>query len=430
MTRTSGNSPSDPTASGSSEVTMGMERTASHDRLDRLRTLTEVSRALTYTSATQDVLRLTVERAAELMGGDKALIMLTDAAGLLTVRAAHGVDAERIGTLHEPLNETLVRRLQDLLGYPLEECFLSVPLVAQGQVTGLLAVVRPVGAPQTDDDEWLLSALADQAAVALENARLTEAVQLGQADRERIVDMQGRTQATLGHELRSPLSAILAYSALLLDEEFGSLRDRQRESVARIQMSGQHLLAIIENVLDVARINAGVLHLSPSVICVESVLAEAVQMVQPRATEKHQDLRVGPAGDVMVQADANRLRQALVNLIGNAIKYSPQGGAVEVVASAREMEGRPFVALAIADNGPGIPADLLDAIFEPYDRGAAASHEPGLGLGLFIARELVRQMGGDIRVRSEPGAGSTFTALLPRVAPPLPGAAPPAGAVP
>jgi phosphoserine phosphatase RsbU/P len=386
---------------------------ADRNRLERLRTLTEVSRALTYTTATEDILQITVARAAGLMGGEKALIMLADPDGVLTVRAAWGVDADRIGALHEPLNETLVRRLQDLLGYPLEECFLSVPLVAQGQVTGLLAVVRPVGAPQTEDDEWLLSALADQAAVALENARLTEAVDSGRADRERMVETQGRTQATLGHELRSPLSAILAYSSLLLDEDLGPLEDRQREGIARIQMSGQHLLAIIENVLDVARINAGILRLSSTLVHVDAVLDEAVQMVQPRAMEKQQDLRLSPGQGLMVRADPNRLRQALVNLVGNAIKYTPQGGTVEVVASAADADGQRFAALAVTDTGPGIPADSLASIFDPYDRGAAASHESGLGLGLYIARELVRQMGGDIRVRSEPGAGSTFTVLIP-----------------
>jgi phosphoserine phosphatase RsbU/P len=386
---------------------------ADQNRLERLRTLTEVSRALTYTTATEGILQITVARAAELMSGEKALIMLADPDGVLTVRAAWGVDAARIGALQEPLNETLVRRLQDILGYPLEECFLSVPLVAQGQVTGLLAVVRPVGAPQTEDDEWLLSALADQAAVALENARLTEAVDSGREDRERIVEMQGRTQATLGHELRSPLSAILAYSALLLDEEFGPLQDRQREGVARIQMSGQHLLSIIENVLDVARINAGVLRLSSTLVHVDAVLDEAVHMVQPRATEKQQELRLSPGEGLMVRADPNRLRQALVNLVGNAIKYTPRGGAVEVVTTTTDADGQRFAALSVTDTGPGIPADSLASIFNPYDRGAAASHESGLGLGLYIARELVRQMGGDIRVRSEPGAGSTFTVLIP-----------------
>jgi phosphoserine phosphatase RsbU/P len=386
---------------------------ADQSRLERLRTLTEVSRALTYTTATEDILQITVTRAAQLMGGEKALIMLAGPDGVLTVRAAWGVDADRIGALHEPLNETLVRRLQDILGYPLEECFLSVPLVAQGQVTGLLAVVRPVGAPQTEDDEWLLSALADQAAVALENARLTHAVYSERADRERMVETQGRTQATLGHELRSPLSAILAYSSLLLDEDLGPLQDRQREGVARIHMSGQHLLSIIENILDVARINAGVLRLSSTLVHVDAVLDEAVQMVQPRAMEKQQDLRLSPGKGLMVRADPNRLRQALVNVVGNAIKYTPQGGTVEVVASATDAKGQRCAALAVTDTGPGIPADILESIFDPYDRGAAASHESGLGLGLYIARELVRQMGGDIQVRSESGAGSTFTVVIP-----------------
>jgi phosphoserine phosphatase RsbU/P len=385
----------------------------SQHRLDRLRTLTEVSRALTYTTATEDVLRLTAERAAALMGADKAVIMLTDADGLLTVRAAHGVDEERVQALREPLSETLVQRLKALLDYPLEECFVSVPLVVQGQVTGLLAAVRPAGASHTDDDEWLLSALADQAAVALENARLTEAVRVERDDRTRAEEAQGRTHAMLGHELRSPLSAVLAYASLLLDHEFGPLTDRQRESIARIQMSGRHLLATIENVLDVARINAGVMKVASDDVRVADVLAEAVHILQPRAVDKHQELRVASAGDLVARADSNRLRQALVNLIGNAIKYTDAGGTVGVDVYTTDREGQPFVALAVADTGRGVPGDVLADIFEPYHRGAAAGHEPGLGLGLFIARQLVRQMGGDIEVDSEPGVGSTFTAFIP-----------------
>jgi phosphoserine phosphatase RsbU/P len=390
----------------------GTSATSQH-RLDRLRTLTEVSRALTYATATEDVLRLTAERAAALMGADKAVIMLTGADGLLSVRAAHGVDEDRIEALRAPLTETLVQRLKALLDYPLEECFLSVPLVVQGQVTGLLAAVRPAGASHADDDEWLLSALADQAAVALENARLTEAVRVERDDRTRAEEAQGRTHAMLGHELRSPLSAVLAYASLLLDHEFGPLTDRQRESIARIQMSGRHLLATIENVLDVARINAGALEVASDDVCVDAVLAEAVQILQPRAVEKHQELHVGGATDLVVRADANRLRQALVNLIGNAIKYTDAGGTVRVEVSAADREGRPCAALGVADNGRGVPADVLADIFEPYHRGVAADHEPGLGLGLYIARQLVRQMSGDIHVDSEPGVGSTFTAFIP-----------------
>jgi phosphoserine phosphatase RsbU/P len=384
------------------------------NRFNRLRTLTEVSRALTYTTSIDEVLKLAVERAAELMGADKSLIMLTDADGLLAVRCAFGIDEARLAGLHEPFTESLIRRLQVLLDYPTEECFLSVPLVVQGEVTGLLAAVRPHGEPCTEDDEWLLSALADQAAVALENARLTDAVQAEREEREELKRQavtQGRTHATLGHELRSPLTAIQSYSSLLLDGLFGPLTDRQRESVARIRMSGYHLLGIVESMLDAARINAGVMELTSRDVRLAPVLAEAVQMLQPRAAEKNQEVHTRGGEELVVRADPTRLRQVLVNLIGNAVTYSPAEAAISVELAAVERAGSPFAAIRVMDSGPGMTPEFLAAIFKPYHRGHTA--EPGLGLGLFISRELVRQMGGEIEAQSEPGAGSTFIAFLP-----------------
>lgn len=383
-------------------------------RFERLRALTEVSRALTYTTSIEEVLDLTVERAAGLVGADKALVMLTDAEGLLVMRASYGVDEARVAEFHEPLNETLIRRLQGLLDYESEQSFLSVPLVAQGEVTGLLAAVRVGEQPVTEDDEWLLSALADQAAVALENARLTRAVLQEKDERGRAAQAQGQAHATLGHELRAPLTAVQAYSALLLEGQFGPLNDRQRESVARIQMSGHHLLATIENVLDVARINAGAITITTQEVIIAGVLAETLQMLQPVAAEKDQELRVRSEDGMVVRADANRLRQALVNLLGNAIKYSPTGAVIEVEAAMVDRDGKPHAAVAVIDRGRGMSRDVLATIFEPYARGGTQDPQPGLGLGLFISRELVRQMGGDIEVQSEPGAGSTFTILLPR----------------
>lgn len=386
---------------------------ADERRNERLRTLTQVSRALTLTVSIDEVLRLTVERAAELMGADKALIMLTDAEGLLKVRACHGLDVQRMEELREPLNETLVRRLQDLLDYQLDEAFLSVPLVAHGQVTGLLAAVRAGGEPSTEDDEWLLSALADQAAVALDHARLTAAVRMERDERTRVVEAQERVHATLGHELRSPLTAIQSYSALLLDGLFGALNDRQRESVARIRMSGQHLLAIMENVMETARLGAGSIVLSTDDVHIADVVSEAVEMLQLLAADKHQGLRTDGNADLVVRADPNRLRQVLLNLIGNAIKYTPTGGSIQVEVSTCMRQGAPFGTVAVTDNGMGISSDVLATIFEPYVRGGTQGQEPGLGLGLFISRELVRQMGGEIEVTSQAGAGSTFTVYLP-----------------
>lgn len=383
------------------------------DRLERLRALTEVSRALTYTTSTEEVLRLTVDRATELVGADRALLMLTDDDGMLTVRAARGIEPERWNDIQGPLEETLIRRLQDLLDYPDEASFLSVPLVAQGNVTGLLAAVRAAGGAAREDDEWLLSALADQAAVALENARLTQAARQERGEWTRAMEVQGRAHATLGHELRSPLTAIQSYSSLLLDGLLGPITDRQREGIARIRMSGQHLLAVIENLLDMARLDADAITISTAPTPLHHVIDEAAQMLEPVAAKRQQELRTTCPHDLVVEADADRLRQALVNLIGNAIKYTPDEGTIQVDASARTREGDSFAAIAVTDNGRGIPPHVLDTIFEPYDRGAAADTEGGLGLGLFISRELIRQMGGTIDVHSEPGTGTTFNVFVP-----------------
>jgi phosphoserine phosphatase RsbU/P len=385
-------------------------------RYERIRTLTEVSRALTYTTSIEEVLRLAVARAAELMDAEKAVIMLNDADGLLTVRAAWGVDEARLQECREPLDETLIRRLQGLLGYSADECFLSVPLVARGEVTGLLAAVRTGSAPAAPDDEWLLSALADQASVALENARLSQAVQDERAAHTLVIEAQGRAHAMLGHELRSPLTAIQAYSELLREEVLGSLNERQRDAVSRIQMSGQHLLAVIESILDTARIGAGMLKLTSRDVPVADVLAEATQMLQPLAAAKNQELRIHDGEALVVRADPHRLRQALMNLISNAIKYTGTKGRVEVEVRATVSAGAAFAAITVRDNGRGIAPDVLPSIFHPYSRAGAPASESGLGLGLFITREVLRQMDGWIEVKSELGAGSTFTAYLPLAA--------------
>lgn len=391
-----------------------MDLVTDTQRVERLRTLTEVSRALTYATSIEQVLALAVERAADLMAAEMSLIMLTDSDGLLVVRASHGVDEGRVGQLREPLTETLIRRLQELLDYPSPECFLAVPLVVQGEVTGLLAAARAAPAAGREDDEWLLSALADQAAVALENTRLAEAVRAERSEAAHRAEAQGRTHATLGHELRSPLTAIQAYASLLLEGLYGPLNDRQRESVARIHLSGEHLLSIIENVLDAAQLAAGEIPMASMEVHIAQVVTEATHIVQPRMTEKQQELRVPAAPELVVRGDPNHLRQALVNLLGNASKYTPSGGAIDVVVSEREHQGRAFAAIAIADTGRGIPDHARDAIFQAYSRAGAGPNEPGMGLGLYICNQLVRRMGGEIELESQEGAGSTFTVLLPQ----------------
>lgn len=392
-------------------------------RAGQLRGLTEISRALTYTTTMDEVLRVAADGTAELLQAHRGLVMLADETGLLRVRASAGVEEAALRRYGDSADETLVRRLQGLLGEYPPQCFMGVPLVARGMVTGLLAFVRPGEAPFDDEDEWLLLAVADPVAVALENARLEEEVRRERDGRTRAVQGAGeadgasdRALATLSHDLRSPLNAIDSYAELIEMEILGSVSDRQREALGRIRMSGRHLLAVLENVLEMTRLSAGVVRIHAGSVSAGTVIEEAVLMVHPSATLRNQSLVMRDVAEMTLEADPDRLRQVLVNLLGNAIKYTRPDGSIRVSAAPRDSGGGRWGAIMIEDSGPGIPADKLAAIFQPYYRlpDAEADAPEGVGLGLAISRELIRKMGGDIEVESEVGRGCVFTVRLPR----------------
>lgn len=388
-------------------------------RIEQLRRLTEISRLLTYTRELDEVLRLGAERAAALLGAPRSALILADEHGVFHVRAAHGVDAQALAGFEEPTDETIRQRLERLIGPVESGCFLGVPLVTSGVVSGVLAVARRDTEPCSEEEEWLLSAVADQVAVAVENARLESDLrrELEGRARARVVaeEASDRALATLSHDLRSPLNAIDSYSELMEMELFGPVTDRQREALGRIRMSGRHLLAVLENVLEMTRLSAGVVRIHRASVAAAAVVEEAALMVRPSAAAKLQTLEVEADRALVLEADPDRLRQVLVNLIGNAVKYTPERGAVRVVASAMERDGRRWGTIAVIDTGPGIAPEMLQAIFRPYYRapGSESAAPDGIGLGLAISRELARKMGGEIEVESEPGSGSTFTVRLP-----------------
>lgn len=389
-------------------------------RFEQLRSLTELSRALTYASTSEDVVKLATTRAAEMLDARSAILMLSGADGVLRVRATHGISAEKVESVCDRLDESLIRRLQEVLDAPLRDAFLGVPLVAGGAVIGLLAVVRQCEEPISEDEEWLLSAVADQVAVALEMVRLDEEARRSDPEQgpERLAGhpVTGQTQAlaTLSHDLRSPLNAIDSYAELMEMELMGPVSDRQREALGRIRMSGRHLLAVLENVLEMTRISAGVVRIHAHAVPVSQVVDEAVLMLSPGASSKGLTLAVERGEAPVVAADPDRFRQALMNVLGNAIKYTPTGGTVRIRVSAHDGDGRRWGLVRVSDTGPGIPADKLQTIFQPYYRirSGDGSGPEGTGLGLAIARELVRHMGGDIEVESEFGRGATFTLRL------------------
>jgi signal transduction histidine kinase len=391
---------------------------ASNPSLQQLRKLTDIGRAFTYVTSLEQVALLTVEHGTVLLEASSAVLMLGDTDGQLHVRAAHGIAEERVARFRAPADDEVVGRLQGLLAVP-DDAFVAVPLVVGGAVTGLIAVALTRAA--TTADEWLLSALADQTAVALENARLGGEVRLEMEGRllvsERATNAKDRALATLAHDIRSPLGAIEGYCSIMEEGLYGPITPQQRDALGRIRMSGRHLLSLLDNVMDMARLNAGTATVRAEPVDLAVVARESVDILTPAASAKLQTLTVAADAHVVAIGDIARVRQVLVNLLGNAVKFTPLGGAITVRTASTSLDGRACGEIRVSDTGPGIPASEWAAVFEPYYRSEETAALPGVGLGLAISRSLVQQMGGTLDLESQLGRGSTFTIRLPAFVP-------------
>jgi len=383
-------------------------------KFEQLRKLSDISRAFTYTTSFHEVARLTAERGADLLGASGTVVMLHDGDGQLHVRASYGIADERVARFRAPLTDEVIGRLQGLFAVP-DDRFIAVPLVVGGAVTGLLAAA--LGRLSTDSDEWLLSALADHAAVALENARVSEEVRPALESRlrasEGATDAKDRALSTLAHDIRSPLGAIDGYCTILEDGLYGEINEKQRGALARVRMSGRHLLSLLDNVMDMARLSAGVMGVRDEVVDLRDVAREAVEMLTPAAYAKHQTLRLADGVAVAARGDIARTRQVLVNLIGNAVKFTPTDGSITVFTEMVRSGESTWGEIRVTDTGPGIDAAERDAIFQPYYRSEGTAALPGIGLGLAISHALVAQMGGRLALESDGSAGSSFTIRLP-----------------
>jgi CheY-like chemotaxis protein len=209
----------------------------------------------------------------------------------------------------------------------------------------------------------------------------------------------------MSHELRTPLNAVIGFGQLL---ELDDLEQRQRDGVEQILKAGRHLLELINEVLDISRIESGTMTMSLEPVHLGNVLAEALSLIRPLADSAHVRLTGDPSklAGLRVQADQQRLKQVLINLLSNAVKYNRAGGEVRVDAG-RPVDGR--VELAVSDTGHGMSAGQLERLFDPFDRlGAESGEVEGTGLGLSLSIGLMEAMGGTIRAESVPGGGTTM----------------------
>jgi len=285
--------------------------------------------------------------------------------------------------------------------------------------------LRMIGAMQDVTERVRARGAAETAQAAAERAR--EAAEAASRAKSEFL-------ATMSHEFRTPLNAILGYAQLLDMGVLGPATPAQHAHLERLQASARHLLRLVDDVLDVAKVDADRLEVRRDSLMIGPPVAAAVTLVQPQATAKGvrlMDLGTGALGFPCV-GDEHRVRQVLVNLLSNAVKFTPPGGEVTVACGAaeepdpgvRQLDAgsdtagaarRPWAFVRVEDTGPGIAPDLLGRLFEPFVQGDAAltREQGGTGLGLAISRRLARLMGGDVTARSQPGQGATFTLWLP-----------------
>jgi signal transduction histidine kinase len=293
---------------------------------------------------------------------------------------------------------------------------LVVPLVVRARVQGAITFVSRDGDPPFSSVEiGLAKDLAARCAMALDNARLYREADSLRRAAEAANHSKSEFLGTMSHELRTPLNVIGGFTELIEMGLEGPVSEKQRGALARIKASQQQLLALITEILNFVRIESGRMEYHVGRVPVAQALADVADMLGRAVKEKGLALVISPSdGDVVAWADPDRVRQILVNLVMNAVKYTPPGGGTITVSCATVAD---TVVARVADTGPGIPAERYGAIFEPFVQLTAglADRRGGVGLGLPISRDLARAMSGDVTVESTMGLGSCFTLALPRV---------------
>jgi signal transduction histidine kinase/CheY-like chemotaxis protein len=289
----------------------------------------------------------------------------------------------------------------------------AVPMLRQSRIIGALVVRRRTAGPFTDETLDLLQNFAAQSALAIHNARLFREVETKSAELQVVSQHKSEFLASMSHELRTPLNAVIGFSEVLLEKMFGDLNERQEDYLRDIWSSGKHLLELLNEILDLSKVEAGKMELDLTAFPVRGALEYAMSLVRERASLHAIALSLDVAADLdVVEADELRFKQVVLNLVTNAVKFTPAGGSVTVRATR---EGDDLV-VAVTDTGVGVPPEDRDRIFESFQQGGrGAPKEEGTGLGLTLSRRIVELLNGRLWLTSEVGVGSTFTFSIPLV---------------
>jgi signal transduction histidine kinase len=414
-------------------------RTAALTRsVEQLTALGEVGRAVSSTLELETVLSTIVARAVQLSGLDGGVVfeynedteefvqrvatetgpVLAEARRTTRIRKGEGVLGRTAITL-EPaqvpditVSGAYEGRLRETLVQSGVRAVLAVPMVYEGRLIGSLGVTRNRPGEFPAETIELLRTFATQSALAIQNARLFQEI----ADKSRQLEAASRHKseflANMSHELRTPLNAVIGFSEVLLQRMFGALNDKQDEYLKDIYASGQHLLSLINDILDLSKIEAGRMELAPAPFHLPSALENAVTLVRERAgrhgitLELDLDPRLGE-----LVGDERKIKQILLNLLSNAVKFTSEGGRISLKAGQRDGA----VQISVTDTGVGIAPEDQAAIFEEFRQVGSdeTRKQEGTGLGLTLAKKFVELHGGRIWVESELGSGSTFAFTLP-----------------
>jgi signal transduction histidine kinase len=419
--------------------------------IENVRLFNETREALEQQTATAEILQVISRSVADaqpvfdaivascqrLFGGMAVNLLLPEGERLYRVaRASHAGTGGEQGPLDFPLDQrsvsgacVLQARVMAIADaeavaqdYPLTpdlarqigwRSALFVPLVRDGAGVGCIGILRAEAGAFDPKEVALAQTFADQAVIAIQNARLFREIQ----DKSRQLEIANQHKseflANMSHELRTPLNAIIGFSEVLLERMFGELNDKQDDYLKDIFSSGKHLLSLINDILDLSKIEAGRMELEVDSFDVPAALDNALTLVRERAQRHGIGLQLQVAPEVgEMRADERKFKQILLNLLTNAVKFTPDGGKVQVRARWRDGDG---LEVAVSDTGIGIAKDDQAAVFEEFRQVGRhyTNKQEGTGLGLALTKRFVELHGGTLTLESELGKGSTFTFTLP-----------------